>query len=64
MQLFSRFSEDSDERIPVKKIALPELCEVLELDRYENFSLFIPKHRKLAGRLIGIFMGNNYSAEF
>jgi tyrosinase len=27
------------------------------LGRQENFSLFIPKHRKLAGRLIDIFMG-------
>ncbi|KAF2892247.1 hypothetical protein ILUMI_13924, partial [Ignelater luminosus] len=57
VQLASRFSEDTDEKIPVKKITLPDLCEVLELDRYENFSLFIPKHRKLSGRLIGIFMG-------
>jgi tyrosinase len=28
-----------------------------QLGRQENFSLFIPKHRKIAGRLIDIFMG-------
>ena len=28
-----------------------------QLGRQENFSLFIPKHRKIAARLIDIFMG-------
>lgn len=38
-------------------ISLPDLGEVLNLGRHENFSLFIPKHRAIAGRLINIFMG-------
>ncbi|KAF2893372.1 hypothetical protein ILUMI_12800 [Ignelater luminosus] len=57
VQLFNRFNADADEKIPVKKITLPELGEILELGRHDNFSLFIPKHRRLAGRLINIFMG-------
>lgn len=58
VQLFNRFGEEAGERIPVKQIALPDLRDVLELGRHENFSLFIPKHRKIAGRLIDVFMGN------
>lgn len=32
----------------------------MELGRYENFSLFIPRHRRLAGHLIRIFIGEIY----
>ncbi|XP_024083052.1 uncharacterized protein LOC106673564 [Cimex lectularius] len=45
------------ERIPVKKITLPDLSLPLQLKRRDNFSLFIPHHRKMAARLITIFMG-------
>lgn len=57
VELFNRFGEESGEKIPVKEISLPNLGEILDLGRNENFSLFIPKHRKLAGRLIDIFLG-------
>ena len=52
----SRFAEDDEERIVVKKTSIPSLGECLELERDENFSLFIPKHRDIAAKLIDIFM--------
>lgn len=56
MQIFNRFGEEAKERIPVREISPPNLDGILELGRHENFSLFIPKHRKIAGRLITIFL--------
>ncbi|CAO1425782.1 unnamed protein product [Diamesa serratosioi] len=55
-ELQNRFGGDSD-RIPVKNIAIPDLSIPLQLGRHEQFSLFIPKHRKISSRLIEIFMG-------
>uniref|UniRef100_A0A6P7FUF2 Phenoloxidase 1-like n=1 Tax=Diabrotica virgifera virgifera TaxID=50390 RepID=A0A6P7FUF2_DIAVI len=46
-----------DNDVTVKDISLPSLGEITDLGRDENFSLFIPKHRRLAGKLINIFMG-------
>ncbi|XP_019754719.2 phenoloxidase 1 [Dendroctonus ponderosae] len=56
-QVTSRFGEEANERISVNRISIPPLGEVLELPRDTNFSLFIPKHRRIAGRLIDIFLG-------
>ncbi|KAJ8926016.1 hypothetical protein NQ315_009871 [Exocentrus adspersus] len=56
----SRFGESEtgpNPKIPVKRISVPPLDEIQEIRRDENFSLFIPKHRKIAGRLINIFLG-------
>lgn len=53
----NRFGEQAKDRIHVTNIKIPNLSFPLELSRYENFSLFIPKHRAMAGRLIEIFMG-------
>ncbi|CAH2007165.1 unnamed protein product [Acanthoscelides obtectus] len=57
MQITSRFGESATEKIPVTPITIPPLGEILDLARDENFSLFIPKHRKIAGRLIDIYLG-------
>ncbi|GLV31116.1 Prophenoloxidase 2 [Carabus blaptoides fortunei] len=57
VQLFSRFGSEARRQISVNDIAIPDITEVAELTRYENFSLFIPKHRRIAGRLIEIFIG-------
>ena len=54
--LTTRFGEDA-EQIPVKKISIPPLGEILDIKRDENFSLFLEKHRHIAGKLIEIFMG-------
>lgn len=56
-QLFNRFGEEAGERIPVKKISLPNLGNILDLPRHANFSLFLPAHREYAKKLIDIFMG-------
>lgn len=53
----SQFSERAEERIPVRDdIAIPDLKIPLSLGRHEQFSLFIPRHRRLASKLIDIFM--------
>lgn len=56
-EIVSRFGKDAGESIPVKEIALPDLGDVLLVKRDENFSLFMPLHRKCAGRLIDLFLG-------
>lgn len=54
----SRFGENSLEHISVgANITIPNLSVPMQLDRKEQFSLFIPRHRKIAGHLINIFMG-------
>ncbi|KAG8238622.1 hypothetical protein J437_LFUL018540 [Ladona fulva] len=55
----TRFGEDTTTRIPVKNITFPDLTFVTQLGRRDNFSLFVPRHQKMAERLIIIFMGNN-----
>ncbi|GAB0086196.1 Hemocyanin, N-terminal [Sergentomyia squamirostris] len=56
-ELQNRFGENAENRVPVRNISLPDLRIPMSLDRHEQFSLFIPKHRQIAGRLIDIFMG-------
>ncbi|CAG9825512.1 unnamed protein product [Phaedon cochleariae] len=56
-QIVNRFGEDAGEKINVNQISLPSLGEIVNLPRDENFTLFIPYHRRLAGRLIDIFLG-------
>lgn len=54
-EVTSRFGDG--ERIPVKNIAIPNLSVPMSLARDEPFSLFVPRHRRIAARLIDIFMG-------
>lgn len=56
-ELATRFGETAENRIPVRNISLPDLRIPMSLDRNEQFSLFIPRHRRIAGRLIDIFIG-------
>mgnify|MGYP005983977301 FL=1 len=49
------FDKNAEELVEVKRTPIPSFDEILELKRDENFSLFIPKHRRLAGKLIDIF---------
>ncbi|BET00231.1 Phenoloxidase subunit 2 [Nesidiocoris tenuis] len=60
--LASRFG--TEERIAVKTITLPDLSLPLQLGRRENFSLFLPHHKKMAARLIEIFMGMRTLEDF
>lgn len=58
-EILNRFGKEAEQRISVKDIAIPDLSVPMELNRFENFSLFIPRHRRVAGRLIEIFMGTS-----
>lgn len=53
----NRFGEEAEKRIPVRDIRVPDLRIPMSLERSAQFSLFIPSHRRIAGRLIDIFMG-------
>lgn len=58
-EIQNQFSERAEEKIPVRgDIPLPDLP--LELGRHEQFSLFIPRHRRLASRLLDIFMSKYF----
>lgn len=57
-QVINRFGEKA-EHVTVRKINLPDLSVPGQLDRRAQFSLFLPEHRKLAGRLIDVFMGKS-----
>lgn len=53
----TRYGEKAGERINVKcDIKLPDLELPLSLGRHEQFSLFIPRHRTIATRLVEIFL--------
>uniref|UniRef100_A0A1I8NVC5 tyrosinase n=1 Tax=Stomoxys calcitrans TaxID=35570 RepID=A0A1I8NVC5_STOCA len=53
----TRFSDTAERRVPVRDISLPDLRIPMSLPRDEQFSLFVPRHRQIAGRLIDIFVG-------
>ncbi|XP_046738982.1 phenoloxidase 1-like [Diprion similis] len=54
--VLSRVGDDVP-RIAVNTINVPSLGIATNLARTENFSLFMPSHRKMAGRLIEILLG-------
>lgn len=56
-ELQNRFGESAQTRIPVKNISIPDLSIPMALGRHDQFSLFIPRHRRMAARLIDVFMG-------
>lgn len=59
--VINRFGEKA-ERIAVRRINLPDLSVPASLGKRAGFSLFLPEHRKLASRLIQVFMGTHSSA--
>lgn len=64
-EIQSEFSERAGERIAVRSdVTIPDLKLPLSLGRHEQFSLFIPRHRKLAAKLIDIFMSTFFSSFF
>ncbi|XP_016922311.1 phenoloxidase 1 [Apis cerana] len=63
-QVFNRFGDDAESKFPVKAITLPDLSIPMQLGRRQPFSLFIPAHRKIAARLIDIFMGMRTYEDF
>lgn len=56
LDIQDRFGDS--ETIPVRaNISIPNLKVPMSLGRDEQFSLFIPRHRRIAAHLINIFMG-------
>lgn len=55
--LTSRFGAEAGEMIPVSNISIPNMSIPESLGRDEQFSVFIPRHRRIAKHLINIFMG-------
>lgn len=64
-EIQNRFGEGASERIPVRSnISIPNLRVPMQLERDEQFTLHIPRHRRIASHLINIFMGNCYYNQF
>ncbi|XP_073947884.1 phenoloxidase subunit 1-like isoform X1 [Choristoneura fumiferana] len=55
-QLVNKFGADAGRTIPVRNIALPDVSHPQQLPYNDQFSLFVPAHRRMAGKLIDIFM--------
>ncbi|XP_063832838.1 phenoloxidase subunit 1-like [Ostrinia nubilalis] len=55
--LSDRFGTDDARVVPVANIGLPDLSVPMQLPYNEQFSLFIQKHREMAGNLIDTFVG-------
>lgn len=53
----NRFGNDATRTVPIENIALPNLSLPMQLAYNEQFSLFVPQHRKMAGNLIDVFLG-------
>uniref|UniRef100_A0A182MQC6 Hemocyanin N-terminal domain-containing protein n=1 Tax=Anopheles culicifacies TaxID=139723 RepID=A0A182MQC6_9DIPT len=54
--LQTRFSSEADTRIAVRASTLPDIAFAEAIPRRGDFSLFIPKHREIAGNLIDLFI--------
>jgi tyrosinase len=55
-ELQSRFGDDAGERVTVQNTNVPNLNVPMQLGKQENFSLFVPRHRKLASALTDVFL--------
>lgn len=55
----NRFGDEATGKIPITPIEIPDLGEILDLHRDDNFTLFIPKHRRIAAQLCELFLSKN-----
>ncbi|KAK3918238.1 Phenoloxidase 2 [Frankliniella fusca] len=62
-EVISRFGEKA-ERIPVQRINLPDLRFAARIGKRAPFSLFLPEHRQIAGKLIQVFLGMRNLEDF
>lgn len=46
--------------VDVRDIEMPDLSFCSQLQYNEHFSVFVPKHRQMAGKLIDLFMSNYF----
>ncbi|XP_055859251.1 phenoloxidase 2-like [Episyrphus balteatus] len=61
----SRFGDDIDVKIPIRDIDnKPNLDFALEIGKRQNFDLFSDKHKRIAGKLIRMFMTTKDRSEF
>ncbi|XP_046746454.1 phenoloxidase 2-like [Diprion similis] len=51
-----RFGADKVKKIEVRRLSMENIDKFMELSRDEAFSVFVPKHAKLAGELTRVFM--------
>ncbi|KAK9745338.1 Hemocyanin, all-alpha domain [Popillia japonica] len=57
VEIANRFAQENEaEVVNVENAPIPNLGDILQLGRRENFSLFIPKHRDISAKLINIFL--------
>ncbi|XP_055603339.1 phenoloxidase 8-like [Uranotaenia lowii] len=52
----TRFSDGAEVEIPVKNVGTPSLAFAEVIDKNGAFSLFVEKHRDIAGQLISLFL--------
>lgn len=53
-KIYEKYNRDS--KIEIKPIDLPDIEFAKEVGRYDQFSIYIPVHRRIAARLIDFFM--------
>ncbi|XP_075216678.1 phenoloxidase 1-like [Lycorma delicatula] len=64
-ELTNRFSSSTSQQVALKKLpSLPDLDLPLNLPKRDLFSLFIPLHRRMAARLVEVFMGMRNIKDF
>lgn len=54
--IVNRFGDEATGRISIVPITIPDLGEILNITRDENFTLFLPKHRRIAALLTNMFL--------
>jgi hypothetical protein len=55
-EIQSRFGEEADVTIAVRDAGIPDISLPAQLDKQDNFSLFMPRHQKLGAALTDVFM--------
>lgn len=55
-ELQTRFTGGAELEIPVRNVKIPDITFAEVIDRRAAFSLFVEKHRDIAGRLIDVFV--------
>ena len=55
-EIQSRFGEEADVTIAVRDTGIPDISVPAQLDKQDNFSLFMPRHQKLAAALTDVFL--------
>lgn len=56
VKIKKRFARKGVQPIVVKNTTIPDISIPLQISRFESFSLLLPKHKEIAGKLIDIFM--------